>query len=137
MVTANPGCIIQIAQGLAARGAPVEVLHIVDLLDGLRGAAGDATVGTQNPLSNGERAGGEAANAKQKVLELSALPKNRCVTVNFDKEVVVLFRRDDEILAIGDECPHQGGSLATAGSRATSSRARSTAGSSTCARAPA
>ena len=33
VVTANPGCIIQIAQGLRATGAPVEVLHIVELLD--------------------------------------------------------------------------------------------------------
>jgi glycolate oxidase iron-sulfur subunit len=33
VVTANPGCIIQIAQGLLARGTPVEVLHIVELLD--------------------------------------------------------------------------------------------------------
>jgi glycolate oxidase iron-sulfur subunit len=33
VVTANPGCIIQIAQGLGARGRQVEVLHIVDLLD--------------------------------------------------------------------------------------------------------
>ena len=33
VVTANPGCIIQIAQGLAAKGSPVEVLHIVEVLD--------------------------------------------------------------------------------------------------------
>jgi glycolate oxidase iron-sulfur subunit len=33
VVTANPGCIIQIAQGLAAKGSPVQVLHIVELLD--------------------------------------------------------------------------------------------------------
>ena len=33
VVTANPGCIIQIAQGLRAKGRPVEVLHIVDVLD--------------------------------------------------------------------------------------------------------
>ena len=33
VITANPGCIIQIAQGLGAAGAPVEVLHIVDVLD--------------------------------------------------------------------------------------------------------
>jgi glycolate oxidase iron-sulfur subunit len=33
VVTANPGCIIQIAQGLLAGGTPVEVLHIVELLD--------------------------------------------------------------------------------------------------------
>jgi glycolate oxidase iron-sulfur subunit len=33
VVTANPGCIIQIAQGLAQGGKPVEVLHIVEILD--------------------------------------------------------------------------------------------------------
>ncbi len=33
VVTSNPGCIIQIAQGLRARGDRVEVLHIVELLD--------------------------------------------------------------------------------------------------------
>jgi glycolate oxidase iron-sulfur subunit len=33
VVTANPGCIIQIAQGLGARGAGVEVKHIVEILD--------------------------------------------------------------------------------------------------------
>ena len=33
VVTSNPGCIIQIAQGLAARGTRIEVLHIVELLD--------------------------------------------------------------------------------------------------------
>ncbi|MBI1735891.1 MAG: 4Fe-4S dicluster domain-containing protein [Candidatus Rokubacteria bacterium] len=33
VVTANPGCILQIQQGLAARGAGVRVMHIVELLD--------------------------------------------------------------------------------------------------------
>jgi glycolate oxidase iron-sulfur subunit len=33
VVTANPGCIIQIAQGLAARDARVKVLHLVEVLD--------------------------------------------------------------------------------------------------------
>jgi len=33
VVTANPGCIIQIAQGLAAKGSPIQVLNIVELLD--------------------------------------------------------------------------------------------------------
>ena len=33
VITANPGCIIQIAQGLAAKGSPVQVLHLVELLD--------------------------------------------------------------------------------------------------------
>ncbi|OGL17321.1 MAG: hypothetical protein A3K12_13775 [Candidatus Rokubacteria bacterium RIFCSPLOWO2_12_FULL_71_19] len=33
LVTANPGCIIQIAQGLAAGGTSTRVMHIVELLD--------------------------------------------------------------------------------------------------------
>jgi glycolate oxidase iron-sulfur subunit len=33
VVTANPGCIIQIAQGLGQGGKPVQVLHIVELID--------------------------------------------------------------------------------------------------------
>jgi glycolate oxidase iron-sulfur subunit len=33
VITANPGCIIQIAQGLRAAGTPVEVLHLVEVLD--------------------------------------------------------------------------------------------------------
>jgi len=33
VVTANPGCIIQIAQGLGARGDRIEVRHIVEVLD--------------------------------------------------------------------------------------------------------
>jgi glycolate oxidase iron-sulfur subunit len=32
VVTANPGCILQIAQGLRERGAGVRVLHIVEVL---------------------------------------------------------------------------------------------------------
>lgn len=33
VVTANPGCILQIAQGLRARGASLRVLHLVEVLD--------------------------------------------------------------------------------------------------------
>ena len=33
MITANPGCIIQIQQGLAGGARPIRVLHIVELLD--------------------------------------------------------------------------------------------------------
>jgi len=40
VVTANPGCILQIAAGLRARGANVPVLHIVEVLD--RAYGGDA-----------------------------------------------------------------------------------------------
>jgi glycolate dehydrogenase iron-sulfur subunit len=40
VVTANPGCILQIQQGLAARGADVRVMHIVEILDrAYRGSA--------------------------------------------------------------------------------------------------
>ena len=39
VVTANPGCIIQIAQGLAGGPKRVEVLHIVELLDQAYGAS--------------------------------------------------------------------------------------------------
>jgi glycolate oxidase iron-sulfur subunit len=39
VVTSNPGCIIQILQGLRAKGDAVEVLHIVELLDQAYGGA--------------------------------------------------------------------------------------------------
>ncbi|HUF91064.1 MAG TPA: heterodisulfide reductase-related iron-sulfur binding cluster [Candidatus Limnocylindria bacterium] len=38
VVTANPGCILQIEAGLRATGAPVAVLHIVEILDRAYGA---------------------------------------------------------------------------------------------------
>jgi glycolate oxidase iron-sulfur subunit len=49
VVTANPGCIIQIVQGLRAKGSPIQVLHIVELLD-------QAYRSTPSP-PKGERAG--------------------------------------------------------------------------------
>ena len=52
VVTANPGCIIQIAQGLAKRDNPVEVLHIVELLD-----QSYSNSPPNSPLPSGERAG--------------------------------------------------------------------------------
>ena len=33
IVTANPGCLLQLRAGLAERGSPVQVRHIVELLD--------------------------------------------------------------------------------------------------------
>lgn len=39
VVTANPGCILQIEQGLRARGLPMKVLHIVEILDRAYGRA--------------------------------------------------------------------------------------------------
>jgi glycolate oxidase iron-sulfur subunit len=38
VVTANPGCILQIQQGLRARGREVPVLHLVEILDRAYGA---------------------------------------------------------------------------------------------------
>jgi nitrite reductase (NADH) small subunit len=46
-----------------------------------------------------------------KVLELAALPPGQAALVTVDGEDVAVFRRGDEIFAIGNECPHQGGSL--------------------------
>jgi len=48
VVTANPGCIIQIAQGLAAAGSPVEVVHLAELLD-------EAYAPHPDPFPTGER----------------------------------------------------------------------------------
>ena len=39
VVTANPGCILQIAAGLRARGRAVDVLHVVEVLDRAYAAA--------------------------------------------------------------------------------------------------
>jgi glycolate oxidase iron-sulfur subunit len=50
VVTANPGCIIQIAQGLAAEGTPIQVLHLAEVLD-----EAYATAPHPSPLPRGER----------------------------------------------------------------------------------
>jgi glycolate oxidase iron-sulfur subunit len=39
VVTANPGCILQIQQGLREAGSPIKVLHLVELLDRAYGGA--------------------------------------------------------------------------------------------------
>jgi glycolate oxidase iron-sulfur subunit len=39
VVTANPGCILQLAAGLGARGSDLEVLHVVEVLDRAYAAA--------------------------------------------------------------------------------------------------
>ena len=46
-----------------------------------------------------------------KVLELAGLPPGQTALVTVNGEDVALLRRGDEIFAIGNECPHQGGSL--------------------------
>src|SRR5215471_11411693 len=61
VVTSNPGCIIQIAQGLEARGKPIDVLHIVDVLDRAYGSApaADAIAARSTSPRVGSPAGGE------------------------------------------------------------------------------
>jgi nitrite reductase (NADH) small subunit len=46
-----------------------------------------------------------------KVLDLTALAPGAVELVTVDGEDVALFRRGDEIFALGNQCPHQGGSL--------------------------
>ena len=48
---------------------------------------------------------------KHKVLDLSALASGSATLVQVDGQDVALFRRRDEVFAIGNECPHQAGSL--------------------------
>src|SRR5499425_643716 len=56
VVTANPGCIIQIAQGLEAAGARVKVLHIAEVLDeAYRNAPAESRTPHPGPLPRGER----------------------------------------------------------------------------------
>jgi nitrite reductase (NADH) small subunit len=45
------------------------------------------------------------------VLDLAALPDGAAAFASFGEEDVALFRRGDEIFAIGNQCPHQGGNL--------------------------
>ena len=46
-----------------------------------------------------------------KVLDAAALAPGQPALVTVDGRDVALFRRGDEVLAVGNECPHQGGSL--------------------------
>ena len=48
---------------------------------------------------------------KVRVCDLAALGPEGKAVVELDGEGVALFRRGDEVLAIGNECPHQAGSL--------------------------
>jgi nitrite reductase/ring-hydroxylating ferredoxin subunit len=49
--------------------------------------------------------------ARTRVIALSELPDGKAALVSAGGLDVALFRRGDEIFAIGNECPHQGGSL--------------------------
>ena len=49
--------------------------------------------------------------ARVQVLELAALPLGEAALVLVNGEDVALFRRGDEVFAIGNQCPHQGGNL--------------------------
>ena len=49
--------------------------------------------------------------ARVKALALSDLPPTKGVLVSVNGHNVGVYWRGEEILAIGDDCPHQGGSL--------------------------
>jgi nitrite reductase (NADH) small subunit len=49
--------------------------------------------------------------ARVKVASLQDVPPNTLTRVSVSGEEVVLYRKQDEILAVGNECPHEGGSL--------------------------
>lgn len=49
--------------------------------------------------------------ARAKLLDLAALPDGGVELVVVDGLDVALFRRGDEIFAIGNECAHKGGNL--------------------------
>jgi nitrite reductase/ring-hydroxylating ferredoxin subunit len=46
-----------------------------------------------------------------RAIELSEIPVGKSALVTVGGVDVALFRRSDELFAIGNECPHQGGSL--------------------------
>jgi nitrite reductase/ring-hydroxylating ferredoxin subunit len=46
-----------------------------------------------------------------KAIDLASLPARQPVLVTVAGRDVLVYRRGDEILAIGNECPHQAGSL--------------------------
>src|SRR5262245_948438 len=48
---------------------------------------------------------------RAKVLNLAELPDGKTAFVTLGGVDVALFRRGEEIFAIGNECPHQGGGL--------------------------
>jgi nitrite reductase (NADH) small subunit len=49
--------------------------------------------------------------ARVKVMDAAELIPGKGALVTVNGQDVALFRRGDEVLAIGDDCPHQGGSL--------------------------
>jgi nitrite reductase/ring-hydroxylating ferredoxin subunit len=49
--------------------------------------------------------------ARVRALALAELPPGKATLVSVGGVDVALFRRGDEIFAIGNECSHQGGSL--------------------------
>jgi len=51
------------------------------------------------------------AMARIRVMDLEALKPREPALVSVDGQDVMLYRRGDEILAIGNTCPHEGGSL--------------------------
>ncbi len=51
------------------------------------------------------------SEGRVKALDLAALSPGEATLVTVGGRDVAVFRQHDEIFAIGNECPHQGGSL--------------------------
>jgi nitrite reductase/ring-hydroxylating ferredoxin subunit len=49
--------------------------------------------------------------ARVRALDLATLRAGEAALATVEGQDVAVFRRGDEVLAIGNECPHQGGSL--------------------------
>jgi nitrite reductase/ring-hydroxylating ferredoxin subunit len=49
--------------------------------------------------------------ARSKAIDLKDLPDRQPTLATIGRQEVFLYRKGDEVFAIGNECPHQGGML--------------------------
>lgn len=69
-------------------------------------------MGTPPPPPGDADGGRESrAVARVRVASLADVPAGALTLVTMNGQQVVLYRKAGEILAIGNECPHEGGSL--------------------------
>jgi glycolate oxidase iron-sulfur subunit len=64
VVTANPGCILQIQAGLRAQGLARSVLHLVEILDEAYKAAGTSTASAEASSPRQDGGGGAAVRPR-------------------------------------------------------------------------
>jgi nitrite reductase/ring-hydroxylating ferredoxin subunit len=53
----------------------------------------------------------EASSVRVKAMPVAAVTPGKGVLASVNARDVAVFRRGEELLAIGNDCPHQGGSL--------------------------